>query len=204
MRDLRRLRMKFGGRIPDWAWNALLDIVQANSVESFVGGRVARGRTGVRLRSKKMAGGSAAQESHPYKPYGVPFTGEGEPPANQGLKVKLIPGTVDGNLASNYSDTFTLEADVTGKWVWLAVTVDQNGLFQSALIDKGDTPPVAEEPGEDGALPPILYQPLFSYDSSATAVTRVYQVTDENLRIEVNTNQALCEQSVRSIRLAEN
>lgn len=150
------------------------------------------GNITISARSRRAGGASETANDHPWMPYAAPWQGSGSPPADWGLRLRLIAGTVQGLLASNWNGVFEMSPNVTGRWVWLKVTIDQEGLVSSAEIEHGQSPSVASQPDDPLAIPSVLFQPLWSYDSNATAVTRVYITTNRNLSVGVDVSRPAC------------
>ncbi|WP_309400574.1 hypothetical protein [Cerasicoccus maritimus] len=142
------------------------------------------------LANIPKSGGNKADD-HPWKPYSF-----------DGLDVRLIPGTVNGHvLASNWNAALALSANATGHWVWIEVTVDQRGDAVSALLVSGATIPTTAAPANDGTIPTKLYAGLFSFNSSNTTVTKVFQAAKENLAVEVTVTDPACDEVYRSARI---
>lgn len=172
--------------------NLILDVIERNQLVPGRGYRIQKTNSGTVLTIEGGGVSSPQAIDHPWKPYPAPWLGAGSAPGNWGLSVRLIPGTVQGRLPGNWDDVFALAADATGGWVWVKVTVDQEGVATAAEIEQGDTPPVAEQPADPMAIPSILYQPLFSFDSNETTVTRFYIATNRNLTVGVDVSRPAC------------
>jgi len=118
---------------------------------------------------------SASSDNHPFKPY-----------QTNGLKFRLIPGTVGNRIAGNWNTEFTATANADGKWCYLAVNINDSGnVLSVTLVANANSIPTADLATSDGNLPGTLYQPLFAYDSGADSISRFYVAQEKNLAVEI-------------------
>lgn len=141
---------------------------------------------------KRVIASEASDPDHPWKPY-KPID------ASSGLAIKLIPGTIGNELATNWNGEIVLSANAESKWVYLETNIDQDGTVVSAEIKTADVPPTPESPSADGTIPTTLYTGLFAYDSNETAPTHYYQAQDENLKVEIDVTQPGCADITRRV-----
>ena len=156
----------------------------------------------ISLSGTPGGGGSAAAVNHPWRPFRSRYLGEGSPPANQALRIRITPATVGNRLPSNWNEEFILDASATGKWVYLEVTINDNGNPTSAeIVANESTVPTADLASDEGALPTTLYQPLFAYDSGEESVLRYYIVQRENLVVDITNSGGDCDSIFRTVQL---
>lgn len=183
-------RMTAKGLVPLAKWNGLIDAVRASRIVSVVGGKLQSTPLGTTIVIDGAGGAATAEDPHPWKPYNA-----------NGLDVRVMPGTLNNILPTNWNDDLTLSANQTGGWVWLEATINQRGDVSSCVMATGSTVPTPDAPGNDGTIPTTLYATLFSYDSSATGVTRLYPNAQQNLATEVVVTDPGCEEVYRSARI---
>jgi hypothetical protein len=133
-------------------------------------------------------GKGATDEDWPFKPYASSYTGSDDAPTDQPLRLRIIAGTVSNKLAINWNMEFTMPAGKELYWCWLEVNLDAGGNVLSSEYKFGDEPPVAEVPTEGGEIASPVYIPLFSLDTSKTAIATFYSTRKANIRVSVTTS----------------
>lgn len=128
-----------------------------------------------RLITATGAGGGAAAEEWGFQGYESPYTGSGEAPPNQALKLRIRPADVSGIVPSNCFQEFTVPA---GRGIeapqifWVKTTHDTGGAITGAEIGQGVTLPTVAAPGV-GEAPATQYRAIFTVQTSATGIVKI-------------------------------
>ena len=121
-------------------------------------------------------GSTAAPVTYPWQPYASPYLGSGNPPANQGLKIRVRQGFVYGlsgiRFPSNKNIEIVVPANSFGYYVWLIATLEPaTGNLTALSLGHGTDLPTQNAPDyATGLLPATVYLPLFFVTSTASAV----------------------------------
>lgn len=119
--DLEKYKLSSPGLIPLSLWNELVDLVHSCVITSFVGGAYARTALGTQLWARGGGGGGETTS----QPFDVILEGVGTPDPETGEysshTAKIVPGTVNGILPSNWDEEFS----VSGSSMYYAIAVIQ-------------------------------------------------------------------------------
>lgn len=101
--------------------------------------------------------------------YPSPYTGGGDPPANQGLKIRLRPGTVNSIPPSNMNVEFTLTNGTN--YVKIQTTNDDSGFATSCAIIADNDPPDVDPPGSLNVAPATSTRTLWTFEAADNKIT---------------------------------
>lgn len=128
------------------------------------------GGTTYQLRSRRGGPGAAAATKMAFGWHRAPYEGTGDPPSDQGLKIKLYEGEINGFVVpDNMGSVFTLPDNTT---CYLRCTTSQNasGTVTSATLDTA-TGLAADPSGGPDVAPATSTRPLWAFTTAGSKIT---------------------------------
>lgn len=185
-------RVQTGQRLRDVLtaerFNALTELAQGSLMGQHLkagpGTRLRRGPHGTTITMKRQRPQPAVTAPHPWKII-----------QSDALKVRLIPGSVNGQLPSNWTAELTVPTGAdSGCLIWLEATLSAGGAVMSSLeYNLGTTMPVVDlAVFEDNESPGILYRPLGVVYTNDTSITRIDQMERLSYNLTRKTIQMDC------------
>lgn len=153
----------------------ILDYIEASQPVDGIGTKIIDGPKGkiINVPPSGPSAAATAPSTHAFQPYKSRYTGSGDPPSNQALRLRIRPGVAGTGttplLPSNINSEFTV-ADDSLVMFWLKLSLVHTGdqaTPTALVIEQGEDLPSSDSGNE----PATVYLPLFFVSTSEGAIT---------------------------------